>query len=282
MSDLKISEFRERAEGAIDIPDLAVIERRGDSLRRRRVAAAAGGLALVLLAGAGIANLATGDGDAALDPAAPPSPTTDTSWDDGLRTTLDHSEDLLLRGRSEVAYEGVTVTFDVPGKNWEWWRTGMGLRRNTATVDNYGASVFFLPDATARLQPCSDERAEPLGHDPDDLDGNVAPLLALAHSTVLQRPRVVAAFGGTAVHLRLLTDGNCPGDGDVPYQLGGVVNGSPVHAGWPGQRVLDLWHVVVDGPAPASLLVASWELDGTAEHRDQHQALLDSIQVDVD
>jgi hypothetical protein len=282
MSDLKIAEFRERAEVGLDIPDLAEIERRGDALRRRRVAAAAGGLALVLLAGAGIANLATDVDDAAPEPAAPPSPAPSSSWDDDLRLRIDQGEEVLLPGRSKVVFDEVTASFDVPGENWEWWRSGMGLRPNATAVDHYAATVFFLPEATARLQPCSDKRVEPLGNDPDDLDGNVEPLLDLAHSTVLQRPRVVAALGGTAVHLRLQTNGSCPAGWGIPLQLTGTVNGSTVEPGWSGRRVLDLWHVVGDGPEPASLLVASWQLAGTAEHRDEHQALLDSIQVDVD
>ena len=36
MSDLKITQFRERAERGLDIPDLAVIARRGRALRRNK------------------------------------------------------------------------------------------------------------------------------------------------------------------------------------------------------------------------------------------------------
>lgn len=281
MSDLKIIEFRERAERGLDIPDLAVIERQGRALRQRRFAAAAGGLALVLGAGLGIASIATDDRDAALDPATRPLSTPSTALDDGVRTSVDRGEDVLLPGPSEVIYDGVEVRFDVPGKNWEWWGAGTGLRRTADDPDEYGAAVFFLPDASARLQPCRDDRAQALGADPDDLIANVAPLLDLAHATVLQGPRVVTAFGGAAVHLRLQTNDICPEGGDRPAQLRGLVAFSPVDPGWPGQHVLDVWHVVVPGPQPASMLVASWDLDGTNEHHDQQQALLDSLRIDV-
>ena len=281
MSDLKITEFRERAVRGLDIPDLAVIERQGRALRHRRVAAAAGGLALVLATGLGIASIAADDGDAALHPATPPSPTPSLSWDKGVRTAVDRGEDVLLAGPSEVIYEGVAVRFDVPSENWEWWGAGMGLRRTADDPDEYGAAVFFLPDASARLQPCRDDRAQALGANPDELIANVAPLLDLAHATVLQGPRVTTAFGGTAVHLRLQTKGTCREAGDRPAQLRGVVNGSDTDPEWPRQHVLDVWHVLVPGPEPASMLVASWDLDGTSEHHDQQQALLDSLRIGV-
>jgi hypothetical protein len=279
MSDLKITEFRELAERGLDVPDLAVIERRGRNLRRRRVATTAGGLALALGAGLGIASIAMDSGDAALDPASPPSSTSGL-WDSGVRISPDRGEAVLLPMPQELNGDGVTVRFDVPGKNWEWWGRGMGLRRTADTPDDYGAAIFFLPDASARLQPCRDNRMEALGADPDALIANVAPLLDLAHATVLQGPRVVTAFGGTAVHLRLQTNGACLEGGGRPAQLRGVVQFSPVDPAWPGQNVLDLWHVVVPGPEPASMLVASWDLDGTSEHHDQQQALLDSLRID--
>jgi hypothetical protein len=281
MSDLKLTEFRERAESGVDIPDLAVIERKGRALRRRRLATAAGGVALVLVAGFGVARIATDVGDAALDPATPPSPTPSTSWDEGVRTSVDRGEDVLLPGPSEVVYDGVAVRFDVPGENWEWWDAGLGLRRTADAPDEYAAAVFFLRDASARLKPCSADRVQALGANPDELIANVTPLIDLAHTTVLQGPRVITAFGGTAVHVRLQTNGACPEGGDRPPQLRGVVNGSATDIGWPGRHVLDVWHVVVPGPEPASMLVASWDLDGTTENHDQQRALLDSLRIDV-
>jgi hypothetical protein len=281
MSDLKITEFRERAESGLDIPDLAMIERKGRALRRRRLATAAGGLALVLVAGVGVARIATDADDAALVPVTPPSPTPSMSWDDGVRTSVDRGEDVLLPGPSEVIYDGLAVRFDVPGKSWEWWGSGMGLRRTGDNPDKYAAAVFFLRDASARLQPCSDNRTKALGADPDELIANVAPLLDLAHATVLQGPRVVTAFGGAAVHLRLQTTGACPGGYDRPVQLRGMANGVAADPGWPGQRVLDVWHVVVPGPEPASMLVAGWDMDGTSANNDPQRTLLDSIRIDA-
>lgn len=281
MSDLKITEFRERAESGLDIPDLADIERKGRALRRRRFATAAGGLALVLVAGVGVARIATDVDDAAIDPATPPSPTPSSSWDKGVRTSVDRGEEVLLAGPSEVVYDGVRVRFDVPGENWEWWDAGLGLRRAANDPNQYAAAVFFLPDARARLQPCSADRVQALGANPDELIANVAPLLDLAHSTVLQAPRVITAFGGAAVHVRLQTNGGCPEGGDGTAQLRGVVNGSATDVGWPGQHVLDVWHVVVPGPEPASMLVASWDLDNTSGNHDQQRALLDSLRIDA-
>ena len=60
-----------------------------------------------------------------------------------------------------------------------------------------------------------------------------------------------------------------------------MVNGSATDLAWPGQHVLDVWHVVVPGPEPVSMLVASWDLDGTSRNHDQQRALLDSLRIDV-
>lgn len=282
MSDLKINEFRERAERGLGIPDLAVIERQGRALRRRRVAAAAGGLAVVLVAGLGITGTATNGPDTAPAPVAPSSPTPTTTSRDEVRNTLSHGESVLLPGPATVTYDGVTVRFDVPGDDWEWWDVGMGLRRTGDDPDDYGAAVFFLRDASARLGPCSDDRAQALGADPDQPIANVAPLLDLAHATVLQEPRVVTAFGGTAVHLQLQTKGSCPEDGDLPAQLRGMLDGEAAEPGWGGSHRLDVWHVVVPGPEPAPMLVASWDLDGTSQHHAQRQALLDSLRIEAE
>ena len=282
MSDLKIHEFRERAERALDIPDLADIERRGHALRRRKLAAAAGALAVVLVAGAGLTRLAADSTDAAPGPAKPPSPAPTTSWDDGVRTALKQGENVLRPGPAQVTYDPATVRFDAPGANWEWWGVGMGLRRTAHDPQKYGAAVFFLQDPRARLQPCRGHRVEALGADPDRLIANVTPLLDLAHSTVLQEPRVVEAFGGTAVHLRLRTDDSCREGGDGPVQLGGTDNGSAIEPAWPGRRILDLWHVVATGPEPASILVASWDLNGTSKHHALQRALLGSMRIDFE
>lgn len=281
MSDLKIAEFRERAEHGLDFPDLALIERRGRALHRRRVATVAGALALVVLAGGGIARLATDGTDAAPGPVAPPTSTPTTTTDQaGVHKTVDHlGEDVLLPGPSHVVYDGISVRFDVPGAGWEWWDYGTGLRRSADERDDYGAAVFFMREASARLEPCSDNRVEQLGSDPDRLVANVDPLLHLAHATVLQGPRVVTAFGGPAVHLRLETNGGCPDSGLTPAQLRGADDtGGP---GFGGRHVLDVWNVVVPGPEPASMLVASWALDGTDQHQASRQALLDSLRIGV-
>lgn len=285
MSELKITEFRTRAEHGLDMPDLEDIERRGRAAHRRRVAAVATALALVVLAGSGIARLATDGTDASPAPAAPsaptrsPSPTTPADQA-GVRTTLDLGEVVLRPGPSKVVYGGIAVHFDVPSGGWEWWDTGMGLRRRPDDPDNYGAAVFFLRASSARLQPCSDYRVESLGSDPDRLVANVDPLLHLAHATVLQGPRVVPAFGGRAVHLRLETKGACPDSIGNPAQLGSMDD--PRGPGWGGPYVLDVWNVLVPGPEPTSMLVASWDLDGTERHRALRQALLDSVRIGVD
>ncbi|MGN6576310.1 MAG: hypothetical protein ACTHKG_11530 [Nocardioides sp.] len=280
MSDLKISEFRSRAEQGLPVPELALIERRGRTLHRRRVATVAGALALVVLAGGGIATMAGDDTDASPAPAVTPSATpTGPRWDVGVRTAVDQGEDVLLPGISHVSYDGVDVRFDVPGRDWEWFQAGMGLRRSAATRDDYGAAVFFLRDPSARLRPCGDRLVQALGSDPDRLIANVTPLLNLAHASVLEGPQVVDAFGGTAVHLRLQTDGSCSEGGGLPGQLRGVVDDFFAEPGWGGKAALDVWHLVVPGVEPAPILVASWELDGTRRHHAEQQALLDSLRI---
>ena len=282
MSDQKIAEFRELAERGLHLPDLAVIERRGHALRHRRVAVAAGCLAVALLAGGGIAKIATDDTDATHVPTTRPSPAPSSPMAKDVRTSINRGESVLLPGPSAVTYDGIEVSFDVPGKNWEWWDVGMGLRRAADDPDNYGAAVFFLLNATARLQPCSSDQVQALGSDPDGLIANVAPLLDLAHATVLEGPRVVTALGGHAVHLRLQTQGTCPGAGlSRPMQLRGQVDvgGAAADPGWDGRHQLDLWHVVLPGPEPTSMLVASWDLDGTNRHHAQQQALIDSLRI---
>jgi len=279
MSELKIAEFRERAEQGLGFPDLDGIERRGRALHRRRVATAVGALALVVLAGGGLSRITADGTDASPLPAGRPSPTATAAERFAVHTTVDRGEEVLLPGPSTVTYDGIAVHFDVTGEDWEWWDSGMGLRRSAEQPDDYGAAVFFLRDASVRLQPCRDGLAQALGSDPDRLVANVAPLLDLAHATVVQGPRVVDVFGGSAVHLQLQTDGSCPEGGGLPVQLRGVSDGSSIDPGFGGTAVLDVWHVVVPGPEPASMLVASWDLDGTSQHRALQQALLDSLRI---
>jgi hypothetical protein len=282
MSELKVIEFRERAEQAVDLPDLALIEQRGRSLRRRRVATGVGTLALAVVAGLGIAGAVSGSPDAAPVPANPaPStpvePDTDT-WDDGVRKVPGgNGEELLLPGRSTATYDGVEVSFDVPGDQWEWAGEGAGLRISEDEPDTYATTVFWLPEPSARLGSCDTSRAQALGTDPDDLVGNVAPLLDLVSSTVLQEPRVVEAFGGRAAYLQLRTNTSCAPGGELPGQLRGMANGKRVDPGWEGPRVLDAWHVVVD--RDRSVLVAAWRLDESPAQAAERRALVDSIRI---
>jgi hypothetical protein len=281
MSDLKIHEFRQRAQSGLDVPDLSLIERRGRALRHRRAATATAALALALVAGIGITNTVTDDAATGRGPVAPPSPAPTPAWDAGVRTSVDQGEEVLLPGPSEVTYDGVTVRFDVPGEHWEWWGPGTGLRRAVDEADEYGAAVFFLRDAEVRLRPCRAVRTQSLGTDPDRLLSNVAPLLDLAHGRVLEEPRVVTAFGGTAVHLQLQTEGTCAEGGDLPIQLRGTYQGSATDIGWPERYELDLWHVLAPGDVPESMLVVAWDLDGTPQHGAERRALLDSIRIDA-
>jgi hypothetical protein len=47
----------------------------------------------------------------------------------------------LLPGLSTATYDGVAVHFDVPGEDWEWWQSGMGLRRTSDNPDDHGAAL---------------------------------------------------------------------------------------------------------------------------------------------
>jgi hypothetical protein len=279
MSELKIEQFRERAERGLDLPDLAELDRRGRRLRRRRTATAVGALALAVVAGFGIAASTGGRDDASPTPAKSPSPTRTTTWYDSLRMKDSLGEGVLLAGPQKLSYDGLSLTFDAPSDHWEWFESGMGLRWNGYMRDEYGAAVFFFPDVGLRLAPCSSRRFAALGADPSRLVANVAPLRRLARARVLQAPRVVRAFGTTAVHLRLETDGGCPTASGIPYQLRSVVGGVEIAPGWGGKATLDLWHVLTPGPGPASMLVASWDLDPEGHHRAEAQALLDSVRI---
>jgi hypothetical protein len=288
MSDIKLAEFRERAERGLGLPDLEDLERRGRSLRRRRAAAGAGGLALALAAIAGIAHVATGGPDTAPAPGPatqPPSPAS------GLSLVPGDPEDLLALGPAWVNLDAdeagagespVKVVFDVADAGWEWSTYGMGLRRSAEARDDYAASVFFLPHPTARLGSCGAERVEALGNDPGNLLANVAPLLDLARSSVLEQPQVVTAFGHTAVHLRLRTDSPCPGGGaDLTDQLAGQSSGGTVKPGWEVPQTLDVWHIVLPGEASASILVASWEHVGATDAQlVDRQEMLDSVELE--
>ena len=279
MSEVKIAEFRERAEHGLDWPELARIEQRGRARRHRKVAAALGGLALVVVAGAGVVDRVTDtSADSAPTPAGSTSPDPTPTAQPGIRTTVDRGEDVLLPGRSKADYDGVEVALDAPSRTWEWWGSGVGLRRG-ADPDNYAGAVFFLPDASVRVQACAAQRVQPLGADPDNLVANVAPLLDLARSRVLQPPSVVTAFGTTAVHARLETDGFCPDHLDLPLQLRGVVGGHYVDPGFERQSTLDVWHVVVPGTGPRTVTVVSWDLGGTSAQRLEQRALLGSLRI---
>ena len=283
MSDLKISEFRERAEGGIALPDLAALERRGRARRQRRMVAAVGGLALTLAAGFGVVRVLSAEEAVTPTPVTPPTPTPTLTIDDnGIRTTPSLGEDVLVAGRQSVTYGGVTVEFHVPGENWEWFGPpGLALRESADAPDEYEAAVFFLPEPSARLEPCRADRVRTLGTDSANPLANVAPLLDLAGTTVLQQPRVVSAFGQQVVHLRLRADGGCTDSGPEPSQLQGMFPGEPVGPGWSGTRVLDLWHVVNPGEQPTSMLVASWDLGDDRGRAPGYQALIDSLRIQL-
>lgn len=280
MSDLMVHEFRDRAERGLDVPDVAEIQRRGRALRRQRAATAVGSLALVLAAAGGVTGLATGGGDQDSMPASPPEPSPSGTWDSEVRLSYDGGEEVLEPGTSQARYGNAMVRFTVPSQQWEWWDVGMGLRRSDADPNFYHAGVFFLPQATVRLAPCDASRSEALGTDSSRLTDNVAPLLGMAGSSVRQEPRVVTAFGTTAVHLQLETTAGCEQYGRDPSQLRGVLNGNISDPGWSGRNTLDLWHVVVPGETPRSLLVASWDLDRSAEGEAEVRALLDSLEIE--
>lgn len=282
MSDLLIHEFRDRAERGLDVPDVAEIQRRGRSLRRRRAATAVGSLALVLAAAGGVSTLATDGGDNGSMPATPPDPSRSPAWDSGIRTTYDRGEEVLQPGESQVRYGPAMVRFTAPSKNWEWWDVGFGLRRTATSQDDYAAAVFFMPQPTVRLAPCDASRSTPLGTDPDRLVDNVSPLLEMAHSRVLQQPREVTAFGTRAVYLRLETTAGCEQYGGDPSQLRGLFNGGNVEPGFGGRHELELWHVVVPGETPQSLLVAAfpWDQGGGERHQPEIAAMIDSIEIE--
>ena len=278
MSDLMIHEFRERAERGLDVPDVEEIQRRGRGLRRRRAALAVGGLALVLLAG-GVAGLTSDRTDDTM-PAGPADPTPRVTWESGVNTTWRTGEEVLEPGPSEVRYGGAMVRFTAPDQGWEWWDIGVGMRMSEARPNEYHAAVFFLPNPTARLAPCAASRSQALGTDPDRLIDNVAPLVGMAKSSVLREPRVVDAFGTTAVHLQLETVIGCAEYGGDPAQLRGTLNGVANDPGWGGHNVLDLWHVVVPGDDPQSILVASWNFDRGDEPHPEVTAFLESIEIE--
>lgn len=71
MSELKMREFRDRAELGVALPDLADLEQRGLALRRRRIASGVGALALAVVAGLGIAGSVSERPDASPTPANP-------------------------------------------------------------------------------------------------------------------------------------------------------------------------------------------------------------------
>lgn len=284
MSDLRIADFRERAERGIAAPDLATLERRGRVLRQRRVTAVAGGLALTLAVGFGATRVLAPEEGAAPGPSTPPSATPTSALATGNLARVDDGRDevVLAVGPAFLAVGRATVRFDVPVDNWEWWGSGMGLRSSSDTPDSYSSAIFFLQSPSARVEPCRADRGRALGNDPERLIANVAPLLEVPRTTVLESPRVVSAFGGLAVHLRIRSDGSCREDGQAPAQFRGVTNGEYVEPGWSGTRVTDLWHVVIPGPQASSILVAAWDLGATSTELGHRQALLDSLVIEQD
>lgn len=213
-------------------------------------------------------------------PAGPADPAPRVTWESGVNTTWRGGEEVLQPGPSEARYGRAIVRFTVPDQGWEWWDIGVGMRMSDARPNEYHAAIFFLPDATVRLAPCAASRSQALGTDSDRLIDNVAPLVGMAKSSVLREPRVVTAFGTTAVHLQLETVVGCAQYGGDPAQLRGMLNGVASGPGWGGRNVLDLWHVVVPGEKPQSMLVASWNFDRSDEPNPEVTALLDSIEIE--
>ena len=281
MSEQQLKDFAEVAKRRVPVPDLDSLASRGRDLRRLRMAAATGALALVVVVG-GVLSSVTRD-DRMDRPAGDPTP-------DIVRELDPRSSypdpDLLPGQRYAVRPwtlepRDVRAEFKVPGTGWLWRGDGaVKLRRpgdlGAIPRKPYAAVAVMRADRLPRGQ-CRPQT--PPWQGLDQVPETAARQIEGVHGVRLEdQPRPAELSGYPAVHLRLSVPRLCAEFNDIilwslyPAEFGGENGVAAVF--YPGQQ-LDVWLVDVEG----TMLIVYSELSPGLPRafRDETRALTDSI-----
>jgi hypothetical protein len=274
-------------------PDVARLIHGGQVRQRRRnraraawagvVAAAsvlvAGGMYAVLNAGAETADLP------AHVPTVTPSPSTSTP-----RTyTLNRSAIEPGTYRMLVGVDANDLPIDADLTFAEQSESGGGHRSwrsdNYPVLSDesghYGGVAVYQPTALAAGTGClSDKPNTHVGQTPQKLAQQLA---QLPHSTVLQSPTPVQAFGHPAVHVQVRITNDCPND---IYRVAMTLRGGHgISYGHTSQTIIDFWvedvgagRPMVDDVGGVPVVVETWHQQGASSQLlDQIASTRDSI-----
>jgi hypothetical protein len=280
MSEQQVKDFAEAAERRVPVPDLVDLTSRGRDLRRLRRLAAAGALALVVVAGGVLSSVTRDDGTDR--PAEEPVPT--PTVEELSARPAEHPA-LVPGGRYAVrpwnleAY-GMRARFIAPGRGWVW--RGDGAIKVQSGV--YGAlprrpyaGVAVMTADRVPVRQCSESNPprQDLAADPMTAADQIA---GIPGTRLVERPETAALSGWPAAHLRLEVPRLCRQWNDVilwgttEAVFGGQSGMATVF--YPGQ-VLDVWVVDVDG---ARVIVYSELSPGLPQrYRDETRVLLESM-----
>ena len=257
MSDQRITEFRERAEVGVPLPDPNLLLERGRALRRRRqlvpvVAVAAAVLVLGVFSVRG--------GDARTDPLPPADQVTESPDSappllagDGLKVPQTYGMDRL--GDSHV-----DLLVDLTGENWEAWNGGAWMTSPQGTV-SWGIDTYVGTTIDqCRPGQHATTRAGAISH------------LSRMPGTVTQAPRPASRLGmsGTHMQVRIPVNPDCPsGVEGAEHNLMAIWDARST----PATAIVDVWLLGdgedmliltrgVRGTPPAEMLA---DLDRTLE-----------------
>jgi hypothetical protein len=218
MSDLKLSEFRERVLRATPLPDLAAIERRGRVHRQRRTAGAVAGLAACIGLGLGIVAVLGNDDDPDAGPIESPQPT---------ETSRPASSEprMLIRGSIGQLSEGDYYLDNLdPGG-----APDASVRLVGTGWEGYEAGAYQSTGFGEALMGWGVDELTSVPVDPCRLSGKQRPtpttvaamaeqLSQLQRLTVTRAPTRVSQFGRSGMHLQLEVGRDaCPASGEPGY-----------------------------------------------------------------
>lgn len=284
MSEQQLKDFAETAERRVPVPDLADLTSRGRDLRRMRMAAVAGALALVVAIGGGVFSSITRD-DRSTRPAEDPVPT--PAFEELSARPAQHLA--LVSGKRyavrpwNLDEHGVRARFTGPGRGWVWRGDG-ALKMRAGTYGDLprrpyaGVAVMTSDRVPVRQCSAASPPRQDLAEDPLTAARQIA---VIPGTRLLGRPRATGLSGWPAARLRLEVPRLCPEWNDIilwgvtKAEFGGQLGIATVL--YPGQ-VLEVWVVDVDG---ARVIVYSELSPGLPQRiREETRVLLESVDLE--
>lgn len=276
MSEMKLSEFRERVLQVTPLPEFATIERRGRARRRRRAVGAAAVVAACVVLGFGVAAVGGRDSGDRTQPVDRPGQTESSGpkiLDIGMPGTLrpgGYALDNL--DPDEIA----DATVSLIGEGWE--ALSSGAVQNTddgVSLGGWGVNVF----ASVPVDPC-----RPLGPQrpaPPTASAVAEQLANVDGSTVTSSPAQVTRFGRSGTHMKLhVSKTACMKrrQADEGFQFAWYVNRTLDAIGPPEPgATVDLW-VLEDGDRLLVVGKAVTE-QATPSDREQINATIETLRL---